>query len=151
MTQWCWHRPVGKKGGYVNTKITHILNEKFFTSDSSSRYDMTVQELEETACRDKDGKHVIRIRRFCHWVLFWIVYLSCFNTSISIGTSMRGCYVLFGLSQSFQSVSSVTPSVIIASWKRLLLFARIARTSDMGRRRSTTVRIFWRGGRRICN
>ena len=53
--------------------------------------------------------------------------------------------------QSFHSVSTLMPSVLMERVRRPLLLARVARTSDIGRSLSTTVRSFMRGGSRICN
>ena len=59
--------------------------------------------------------------------------------------------VLFGFVQSFHSVSTFTLSVLIDSFRQPLLFARMARTSDMGLSLSTTVLNFCSGGNRTCN
>ena len=78
--------------------------------------------------------------------------LSCavkrFNT---IGCWGEKTGILFGFVQSFHSVSTLTPSVLIDSFRQPLLFARMARTSDMGLSLSTTVLNFCNGGNRICN
>jgi hypothetical protein len=143
--QWCWQIPTITSSDWRS--LTKRIEDR--TGNGGCRNDMAIQELEETPHGDENCEQLVWIWDVFGVHFICIIILCCCNNKISTRQKTKG--VLFGLVQSFHSVSTLTPSVLIDSVRRPLLFARMARTSDISLILSTTVLNFCNGGNRICN
>jgi hypothetical protein len=119
------------------------------TGNCSGGDNVTIQELEKTARGNEDGEQFFRVWLWtCGAFLpFLAERVLCYTAAqFKQTTHPIDNSPIFGLVHFVHCVSSFTVSVLTAICKRPLLLAWIARTSDMGRRRSTIVLSFCKGG-----